>query len=1106
MALGLLAPQLKAGALYLDFTTSGGVYATGWTPVYATANNVNYSNVGGSGYNFTFTNVGTWTGGGPNLTRVGFHNQNNYTVPHTFTLSGLTPDKPVRLYACSAWDGTGAGGYIVYGDTGATGVKAQTIGTPGDTTATLANMTLIGTATADGTGAVTGNLWGRNNATATGNAEGQVGGFVFLPTQNITASAGANGSISPDGEADVFAGDSPSYTITANSGYHVADVLVDGASVGAVSSYTFTNVNANHTIAASFAVDTTAYTITASAGSNGSISPVGAVSAFEGTSKPFTITPDTGYHIADVLVDGASVGAVTGYTFTNITANHSIAASFAINSYSITASAGANGTISPAGETVVNHDGSQAFAITPDSGYYVADILVDGVAVAAVPGVVPSSYTISNVTGNHTITANFDNRSRLCLDFAGNGNVTSPDWIPVYANQTADTMVNVANVGGSGFGFSFDHVATWNNGALAPLNQSGFYNFGGAGNSHAFTLTGLIPGQAVSLYACSAWDGNAQGGYVVYGDSGAAGVKAQNIGTPNTTPVLGNMTLIGMAVVDPTGKVTGSLYGSNAVVGSDGNGQVGCFVFAIEAPPVWTITASAGANGSISPSGDVNVSSGQNQAFTITPNSGYHVADVLVDGVTVGAVSSYTFNTVTADHSISATFAANTVTYTITATSTGSGTISPSGGLVLNAGVNQIYTITPDTGSHIVDVLVDGASVGAVGSHSFLNLAAHHTISASFAVNTYTITASAGANGSISPTGPATVNYGDSATYTITPASGYLVDDVQVDGLSVGTPGEYTFTDATANHTISATFDYRTKLKLDFTNSGGAYTANWNPVHAGLEQDTNVDIVNVGRSPYGFTFDHVAAYNNGNSLQSLTRSGFYNVVTVETPHTAARPFALTGLDPGQTVTLHACAAWDGNAAGGYVVFGDSGASGVKVQTVGDPGNTGIQANLTMIGTAIADGTGTVTGSLHGAGGVNSSSEGQVGGFVFAIEPSAPLVDSDNDGMNDAWETTYFGGTGETATGDFDHDGTDNLTEYRLKLVPNNGASLFAASYSDGVLEWPSATGVTFTVEYSATLEAGDWQFLAEVSGTTGTASVSDPPLENARFYRVKLNP
>lgn len=73
----------------------------------------------------------------------------------------------------------------------------------------------------------------------------------------------------------------------------------------------------------------------------------------------------------------------------------------------------------------------------------------------------------------------------------------------------------------------------------------------------------------------------------------------------------------------------------------------------------YTITASAGANGTIAPSGSVTVDAGANQTFTITPNASYHVADVLADGNSVGAVTSYTFTSVAANHSISASFAAN---------------------------------------------------------------------------------------------------------------------------------------------------------------------------------------------------------------------------------------------------------------------------------------------------------------------------------------------------------------------------------------------------------------------------------------------------------------
>ena len=70
------------------------------------------------------------------------------------------------------------------------------------------------------------------------------------------------------------------------------------------------------------------YTITATAGEGGSITPAGEVSVKEGASQTFTITASEGYAIADVLVDGQSVGAVDSYTFENVTANHTIAALF----------------------------------------------------------------------------------------------------------------------------------------------------------------------------------------------------------------------------------------------------------------------------------------------------------------------------------------------------------------------------------------------------------------------------------------------------------------------------------------------------------------------------------------------------------------------------------------------------------------------------------------------------------------------------------------------------------------------------------------------------------------------------------------------------------
>jgi hypothetical protein len=74
-------------------------------------------------------------------------------------------------------------------------------------------------------------------------------------------------------------------------------------------------------------------------------------------------------------------------------------------------------------------------------------------------------------------------------------------------------------------------------------------------------------------------------------------------------------------------------------------------------PPVeYTIMASAGLHGQIEPSGSVRVQSGADQTFQITPDAGYRIQDVTVDGVSVGALLAYTFDSVTANHSIEAYF------------------------------------------------------------------------------------------------------------------------------------------------------------------------------------------------------------------------------------------------------------------------------------------------------------------------------------------------------------------------------------------------------------------------------------------------------------------
>jgi hypothetical protein len=75
--------------------------------------------------------------------------------------------------------------------------------------------------------------------------------------------------------------------------------------------------------------------------------------------------------------------------------------------------------------------------------------------------------------------------------------------------------------------------------------------------------------------------------------------------------------------------------------------------------PIYTINASSGNNGNISPNGAVNVCEGESQAFTITPNNGFNIENVFVNGVALGAISSYSFNNITSHQTIQATFSVN---------------------------------------------------------------------------------------------------------------------------------------------------------------------------------------------------------------------------------------------------------------------------------------------------------------------------------------------------------------------------------------------------------------------------------------------------------------
>jgi YVTN family beta-propeller protein len=213
----------------------------------------------------------------------------------------------------------------------------------------------------------------------------------------------------------------------------------------------------------------------------------------------------------------------------------------------------------------------------------------------------------------------------------------------------------------------------------------------------------------------------------------------------------------------------------------------------------YTINVSAGTHGSITP-GTGSINDGDTPIYNITADAGYHIADVQVDNVSVGVVGSYTFTPIHAKHTISVSFATNT--YTLTYTASPQGSITGSSPQTVDYGDNgTAVTALPTAGYHFVKWSDNSTTNPRIDTGVTANI----SVTANFAINAYTINVNSGLHGQITP-GTGSVNYGDTPTYTISTDAGYHISDVQVDNVSVGAIGSYTFAPVHATHTINASF------------------------------------------------------------------------------------------------------------------------------------------------------------------------------------------------------------------------------------------------------------------------------------------------------------
>jgi Tol biopolymer transport system component len=379
----------------------------------------------------------------------------------------------------------------------------------------------------------------------------------------------------------------------------------------------------------------------------------------------------------------------------------------------IAATAGVGGSIAPSGSVTVAYGGNQSFTVTPDLGYHVTDVLVDGVSVGAV-----TTYTFANVTSNHTIEARFAAAGpvlavpTLSAPLDGSTNVsTSPTlaWNASSGSNQYHLEVS-ANSGFTPLNFdgyttlTYQEVAGLANGTTYYWRVKGLYNWtDSSGWSTAWSFTASSPvlgvptlstpsdGSAnVSTSPTLAWNtssGSNQYHLEVSANSGFTPLKFDGYTT--------------LTYQEVAGLANGTTYYwrvKGLYNWTDSSGWTAVWSFTTvggSAPSM--ISATAGPGGSIAPSGSVTVAYGANQSFSITPNVGCHITDVLVDAMSVGAVTTYPFTNVTSNHTIEARFSADNPCAASKILFTRGPIGSPANGLyTMDPGGNPLEAFLPD--------------------------------------------------------------------------------------------------------------------------------------------------------------------------------------------------------------------------------------------------------------------------------------------------------------------------------------------------------------------------------------------------------------------------
>jgi hypothetical protein len=288
-------------------------------------------------------------------------------------------------------------------------------------------------------------------------------------------------------------------------------------------------------------------------------------------------------------------------------------------------------------------------------------------------------------------------------------------------------------------------------------------------------------------------------------------------------------------------------------------------------------------NGTITPDTTVTVSYGDTVQYTFTPNAGYHIDSLLIDGIAMtDSASSYTFIGVTSSHTIVAHNSLNQ--YSINPSAVNGSTL-PSVATMYNHGDTAIVTLVPQANHHLDSLLVDGVIVqDSLTRYTFTGITSSHFITAYFGPDTIAHNALVHGSGTITPAGTSYVPYNDSLQYVITPSVGFHIDSVVINGtMNIGPAASYTFYNVTTPGSIDAYFSLDV-FTLSSTAVNGTITPNgplnvlygdiitytFAAMNAAYQLDSLiVDSVAIIDSTSSYTFEHVAAPHSISAYYSI---------------------------------------------------------------------------------------------------------------------------------------------------------------------------------------------------------------------------------------------